>query len=256
MAVKFSDFTSSGLNSTGFIVGYDSSTNQNIRIPKSTLDLTYQPALTLTTTGTSGAATLVGSTLNIPQYGGGGGSETPPTHIFINPISGIYYSNKINVATNNLIISANTYVLSSFTPAYNLTINELRVSVSTAFIGGLIKIVIYDDENGVPKNLLFTSPTVSADTSGVKTIIGVDFTFQKNTRYWLTIVTNNNINVRAITNSPTTGTPIISNSNSFNALKNSYFVNSSFNAPPLTLISTNLIDNQTNNVPVIQFRAV
>jgi len=32
-----------------------------------------QNSLTLTTTGTSGAATLVGSTLNIPQYSGGGG---------------------------------------------------------------------------------------------------------------------------------------------------------------------------------------
>ena len=33
-----------------------------------------QNTLTLTTTGTSGAATLVGSTLNIPQYSGGGGT--------------------------------------------------------------------------------------------------------------------------------------------------------------------------------------
>jgi hypothetical protein len=32
--------------------------------------------LSLTTTGTSGAATLIGSTLNIPQYSGGGGSTT------------------------------------------------------------------------------------------------------------------------------------------------------------------------------------
>jgi hypothetical protein len=35
-----------------------------------------QNTLSLTTTGTSGAATLVGSTLNIPQYSGGGGSAT------------------------------------------------------------------------------------------------------------------------------------------------------------------------------------
>jgi len=35
-----------------------------------------QGSLTLTTTGTSGAATLVGSTLNIPQYSGGGSSYT------------------------------------------------------------------------------------------------------------------------------------------------------------------------------------
>jgi hypothetical protein len=33
---------------------------------------TKQSTLSLTTTGTSGAATLIGSTLNIPQYGGGG----------------------------------------------------------------------------------------------------------------------------------------------------------------------------------------
>jgi hypothetical protein len=35
-----------------------------------------QDTLTLTTTGTSGAATLIGATLNIPQYSGGGGSGT------------------------------------------------------------------------------------------------------------------------------------------------------------------------------------
>lgn len=35
---------------------------------------TKQDTLTLTTTGTSGAATLVGATLNIPQYGGGSNS--------------------------------------------------------------------------------------------------------------------------------------------------------------------------------------
>jgi hypothetical protein len=36
----------------------------------------YQTTISLTTTGSSGAATLVGSTLNIPQYSGGGGGTT------------------------------------------------------------------------------------------------------------------------------------------------------------------------------------
>lgn len=36
---------------------------------------TKQDTITLTTTGTSGAATLIGATLNIPQYGGGGITE-------------------------------------------------------------------------------------------------------------------------------------------------------------------------------------
>jgi predicted heme/steroid binding protein len=50
-----------------------------------------QDAITLTTTGTSGAATLVGATLNIPQYSGGtsiGGTVTGGTTgsvLFINP---------------------------------------------------------------------------------------------------------------------------------------------------------------------------
>jgi hypothetical protein len=36
----------------------------------------YQEPITLTTSGSSGAATLIGSTLNIPNYAGGGGSST------------------------------------------------------------------------------------------------------------------------------------------------------------------------------------
>jgi hypothetical protein len=41
------------------------------------LGFTPQQQLTLTTSGTSGAATLVGATLNIPQYTGGGGGGEP-----------------------------------------------------------------------------------------------------------------------------------------------------------------------------------
>jgi hypothetical protein len=40
-----------------------------------------QNAITLTTTGTSGAATLIGSTLNIPQYSGGGGGTGTVTSV-------------------------------------------------------------------------------------------------------------------------------------------------------------------------------
>lgn len=48
-----------------------------------------QDAITLTTTGTSGAATLLGSTLNIPNYTSGGGGGTPiNTQIFLS--SGVW----------------------------------------------------------------------------------------------------------------------------------------------------------------------
>jgi hypothetical protein len=49
-------------------------TSNTLNIPQ------YQGALTLTTTGTSGAATLVGNTLNIPQYSGGGGTVSGTTN--------------------------------------------------------------------------------------------------------------------------------------------------------------------------------
>jgi hypothetical protein len=42
---------------------------------------TKQNNITLTTTGTSGAATLVGATLNIPQYSGGGGGSGTVTSV-------------------------------------------------------------------------------------------------------------------------------------------------------------------------------
>jgi hypothetical protein len=60
-----------------------------------------QGAITLTTTGTSGAATLVGNTLNIPQYSGGGSiaiggtvtSGTTGSILFINPTATLAQDN-------------------------------------------------------------------------------------------------------------------------------------------------------------------
>ena len=49
---------------------------------------TYQPIITLTTTGTSGASTLIGSTLNIPNYTSSGGSMSWPSSAGIANYSG------------------------------------------------------------------------------------------------------------------------------------------------------------------------
>jgi hypothetical protein len=73
---------------------------------------TKQNALTLTTTGTSGAATLVGSTLNIPQYSGGGGGSsiiklTSQTLLASSwTLSGgfyIYTFSNVNITTNTRV---------------------------------------------------------------------------------------------------------------------------------------------------------
>ena len=54
-----------------------------------------QGAITLTTSGTSGAATLVGTTLNIPQYAGGGGGGTVTSVSGTGTVSGITLSGTV-----------------------------------------------------------------------------------------------------------------------------------------------------------------
>jgi hypothetical protein len=60
-------------------VGTDNSDNNAVNTLYSGLATSKQDALTLTTTGTSGASTLVGATLNIPQYAGGGTGDDVST---------------------------------------------------------------------------------------------------------------------------------------------------------------------------------
>ena len=62
-----------------------------------------QNAITLTTTGTSGAATLTGATLNIPQYSGGGGT------IFKSATDSASFLSTANTVVYTQLISANTY---------------------------------------------------------------------------------------------------------------------------------------------------
>jgi hypothetical protein len=68
--------TQSGISTDGYLSSTDWNTFNN-----------KQGTLTLTTTGTSGAATLVGNTLNIPQYEAEGSYVTTATTITINGVT-------------------------------------------------------------------------------------------------------------------------------------------------------------------------
>jgi hypothetical protein len=66
-----------------------------------------QDTLTLTTTGTNGAATLVGSTLNIPQYSGGSAN---PSVIALSVTNGTAVTGTTNdTLSRSLLIPANTF---------------------------------------------------------------------------------------------------------------------------------------------------
>lgn len=214
-----------------------------------------QDALTLTTTGTSGAATLVGSTLNIPQYSGG---NRLATHILAKPKSGFYYGTGQHANLNVAATNNNTFIFSAFTPAYDLTISEILFQVTTLFVGGLLKAVIYSDNNGVPHTKLFESATVATDTTGTKTLIGVSFTFTAGTTYWISMLSNNSTSqVRALpTTSTFVPTPLIANSSS-TQFYNSWFISGANFASPISPLPTP-ISGQLNGgaIPYLIFRAV
>jgi hypothetical protein len=96
--------------------GYLSSTDWNTFNNK-------QGAITLTTTGTSGAATLVGNTLNIPQY----------QSVLTNPITGTGTSGQIAYFNGTNSITSNAAF--AFTPTSQLLVNN-SVTAASAIARG------------------------------------------------------------------------------------------------------------------------
>ena len=176
------------LNGVGFIkasgstISYDNSTytptSRTLTINGTTYDLSANRSwtisgsgLTLTTIGTSGAATLVGDTLNIPQYTGGGGGtgslEFNSTDLTVwnngkGNISGnTSFGEKALVSntTGNANTSYGFYALNANTTGFNNTAigNDTLVSL----IGGSYNVAI-------------GSQALQASTSGTNnTAIGI-----------------------------------------------------------------------------------
>lgn len=73
-----------------------------------TANTDYQSPITLTTTGSSGAATFDGSTLNIPQYTGGGGGSGTVTSVSVVSANG--FQGSVATATTTPAITVSTNV--------------------------------------------------------------------------------------------------------------------------------------------------
>lgn len=146
-----------------------------------------QDTLTLTTTGTSGAATLVGSTLNIPQYSGGGGASNG-THAPFELGSGQFYSN-IPIGAANAAASFSTpnlILIMPFKPAQTFTTSNIFINVSTLGAGVNARILLYSHSvtNGLPDTKIYESTNLDCSTIGVKTVTTAQ-TFTAGTTYWL-----------------------------------------------------------------------
>lgn len=141
-----------------------------------------QNTLTLTTTGTSGPATLIADTLNIPQYSGGGESGVHGAMI------------RSGVATTYLIGSPTSYNSAQtvnlrlaavpFIPIKTFTSASLFLSVGTFQAGAIARILIYSELNGLPDQKLYESANLDLSSNGIKTALAT-FTFNAGTTYFI-----------------------------------------------------------------------
>jgi len=162
---------SSGIN------GYLSGSDWNTFINK-------QSAITLTTTGTSGASTLIGSTLNIPQYNGGGGGIVG-LHSLISLASGAQTAAVVNGGNlSNSASVANQMRANPYIPNQSFVSSNFYINVSLPLVGALGRIAVYSNLNGLPNSQLYLSSNLDLSTSGIKTA-AVSFNFVAGTTYWL-----------------------------------------------------------------------
>jgi hypothetical protein len=113
---------------------YNSTTNlwENKSIA-TVLGYTPQAQLTLTTTGSSGAATLVGATLNIPNYGSALSGYVPYTGATANLDLGVYGITSGGISSNGIAVSQSG-AISAPTGAttINGSSNGIRINPSTS----------------------------------------------------------------------------------------------------------------------------
>jgi hypothetical protein len=147
-------------------------------------NIAVQAPLTLTTTGTSGAATLVGSTLNVPQYSGGVavGVHAPLV------VSGRSVSYMITSALSLPTAALSNQRISAmpFIPMVGFTSASFYINVSTLQAGALARILIYSNLNGLPDQKLYESANLDLSTNGIKTAVA-SFSFNAGTTYWLAL---------------------------------------------------------------------
>lgn len=158
-----------------------------------------QDALTLTTTGTSGAATFVGSTLNIPQYGGGGGLQG------INNIfpaqSGQTITNRFFGTSTNFVPYTNNVIrLHPFLPNSTFTTSAILLQVLTGQPSSSGRILIYSNLSTKPNSKLYESATIDFSTAGNKSIT-TSFTFTAGTVYWIGFQNLGTATIASLTNS-------------------------------------------------------
>jgi hypothetical protein len=112
-------------------------------------------------------------------------------------------------------MTANMVHTAPFIPNQDIDMVSSFINCTTASVGGLARIMVYEDLNGLPYRLLATSPNLDISTTGIKTS-SVKYSFLAGVTYWLAVQTNSSTailtalpvaNLLCVANNPTTGAP-------------------------------------------------
>ena len=135
---------------------------------------TKQDTITLTTTGTSGSSTLVGSTLNIPVYAGAGSGTS------IQTVTGVATGLSANTTRYNTVNGSTSESQVSIPLASAITINNLYVrTTATMPVNSSLQVTIV-------KNAVATSVTVTiaaGSAAGIYSDTTNNATFSAGDRY-------------------------------------------------------------------------
>lgn len=206
--------------------------------------------ISISTIGSSGPATLIGNTLNIPQYGGGGG-----TTLIVPPVSGLWYmtTSCMNFADgHNLWLNELTF--HPFKPMNTLVTNQFNIEVTGLAASQSARVVIYSDLNGKPSSKLYESANIDISTTGFKTV-NLNFTFNAGTLYWVGIQANgNNARVRATLNTNSMLAYSVA-STSANAYATLIYTSLTFGSLPATIPPATLIYQGSAGPFLIKFKA-
>jgi len=159
-------------------------------------DIGGQGTLTLTTTGTSGAATLVANTLNIPQY----------QSVLTNPVTGTGTTNYVTKWTsssavgNSQIIDNGTAIGIGTAPsnAYLLSVAGIYRGVG---VGNAARIELYDTQSGGAT--FFISPQESLGVTSLGTYGAFPILFITNATERIRIASAGDVTISTIANATT-----------------------------------------------------
>jgi hypothetical protein len=117
---------------------------------------TITKGIKLTTTGTSGAATLVGSTLNIPQYSGGASAN--PSVITASYVDGtIVTGTTSDTISTSLLIPANTFTSNGML--------EVLTRATKTGVAGSLSVRIYKNTTNSLTGATLVGPLLSSGTN-------------------------------------------------------------------------------------------